>query len=42
VLGIASDPEKFFSSPDPGSLTTLFKNIAAELTEGRLLDDDAT
>jgi Flp pilus assembly protein TadG len=41
VLGIASDPEKFFSSPDPGSLTTLFKNIAAELTEGRLLDDDA-
>jgi Flp pilus assembly protein TadG len=42
VLGIASDPEKFYSQPNPSSLTTLFKSIAAELTEGRLLDDDAT
>jgi Flp pilus assembly protein TadG len=42
VKAIASDDTKFFSSPNPGSLTTLFKSIAAELTEGRLLDDDAT
>jgi hypothetical protein len=42
VKGIASDDTKFFSQPNPSSLTTLFKNIAAELTEGRLLDDDAT
>ena len=32
---------RFYSSPDPGSLTALFKSVAAELTEGRLLDDDA-
>ena len=42
VKAIASDDTKFYSSPNPGSLTTLFKSIAAELTEGRLLDDDAT
>ena len=41
VKGIASDDSKFFSQPNPSSLTTLFKSIAAELTEGRLLDDDA-
>jgi Flp pilus assembly protein TadG len=33
---------RFYSSPNPGSLTALFKSVAAELTEGRLLDDDAT
>ena len=32
---------RFYSSPNPGSLTALFKSVAAELTEGRLLDDDA-
>jgi hypothetical protein len=42
VKAIASDDTKFYSSPNPGALTTLFKSIAAELTEGRLLDDDAT
>ena len=41
VKGIASDDTKFFSQPNPSSLTTLFKSIAAELTEGRLIDDDA-
>lgn len=41
VLGIASDPSKFFSQPNPGDLTVTFKRIAAELTEGRLIDDDA-
>ena len=41
VKAIASDDTKYYSSPNPGSLTTLFQSIAAELTEGRLLDDDA-
>ena len=46
VQSMAYDPlhpsnPRYFSSPNPGSLTTLFKSIAAELTEGRLLDDDA-
>ena len=46
VRGIAYDPKlpdpygRFYSQPDPSSLTTLFKSIAAELTEGRLWDDD--
>jgi Flp pilus assembly protein TadG len=42
VKAIASDDTKYYSSPNPGSLTTLFQSIAAELTEGRLLDDDTT
>ena len=42
VKAIASDDSKFFSQPNPSSLTTLFKSIAAELTTGRLIDDDAT
>jgi Flp pilus assembly protein TadG len=42
VKAIASDDGKFYSQPNPSSLTTLFKSIAAELTEGRLYDDDAT
>jgi hypothetical protein len=47
VQSIGYDPlhpstPRYYSSPNPGSLTTLFKNIAAELTEGRLIDDDAT
>jgi Flp pilus assembly protein TadG len=47
LRAIAYNPQdpahpRFYSSPDPGSLTTLFKSVAAELTEGRLLDDDAT
>ncbi len=46
LRAISYDPSnpsnpRFYSSPDPGSLTTLFKSVAAELTEGRLLDDDA-
>ena len=46
LRGISYDPldpthPRFYSSPDPGSLTSLFKSVAAELTEGRLLDDDA-
>jgi Flp pilus assembly protein TadG len=47
VKGIAYDPKltpdpyaRFYSQPNPSSLTTLFKSIAAELTEGRLWDDD--
>ena len=47
VKAIAHDPSnldgpdaRFFSQPDPSSLTTLFKRIAAELTTGRLWDDD--
>jgi hypothetical protein len=42
VKAIASDDTKYYSSPNPGALTTLFTSIAAELTEGRLLDDDTT
>lgn len=42
VQQIASDDSKFYSSPNPGDLTVLFKRIAVELTEGRLIDDDAT
>jgi hypothetical protein len=47
VKGIAYNPDnlinhydRFYSQPNPDSLTLLFKNIAAELTEGRLWDDD--
>ncbi len=40
VQQIASDPEKFFNQPNPGDLTAIFKRIAMDLTEGRLLDDD--
>ena len=46
LRAIAYNPQdpanpRFYSSPNPGSLTALFKSVAAELTEGRLLDDDA-
>lgn len=42
VQQMASDSSKFFYSPNPGSLTTIFQNIADDIGEARLIDDSYT
>jgi hypothetical protein len=41
VRQIASDPSKFFSQPNPGDLTQVFKSIAVDLLGPTLIDNDA-
>ena len=42
VQAMASDSTKFFYSPDPSSLTTIFQNIADDFGGARIVDDDYT
>jgi Flp pilus assembly protein TadG len=37
---MASDSSKFYFEPDPGSLTTIFQDIAADIGEARLVDNN--
>ncbi len=37
---MATDPTKFYSEPTPGSLTTIFQDIAADLGGTMLVDDN--
>jgi hypothetical protein len=39
---MASDPTKFYSEPNPGDLTTIFQDIAADLGGTMLVDDNYT
>ena len=39
VQSMASDSSKFFFSPNPGSLTTIFQNIADDIGSARIIDD---
>lgn len=39
VQAMASDSSKFFYSPNPGSLTTIFQNIADDIGSARIIDD---
>jgi hypothetical protein len=42
VQQMASDSTKFFYSPNPGSLTTIFQDVADDLSGTRLIDDNYT
>jgi Flp pilus assembly protein TadG len=37
---MASDSSKFYFDPNPGSLTTIFQNIADDIGSARLIDDN--
>jgi Flp pilus assembly protein TadG len=39
VQAMATDSSKFYFSPSPGSLTTIFQNIAEDIGEARLVDN---
>ncbi len=39
---MASDATKFYEEPNPGSLTTIFQDIAQDIGEARLVDDSYT
>ena len=39
---MASDSTKFYYSPNPGSLTTIFQNISEDIGAPRLIDDSYT
>ena len=42
VQSMASDSSKFFYSPNPASLTSIFQDIADDLGGSRIVDDDYT
>ena len=42
IRAAASDPSKFYETPTPGSLTTIFQNIAEDIGGSRLIDDNYT
>ena len=42
IKAAASDPTKFYETPTPGSLTTIFQNIAEDIGGSRLVDDNYT
>ena len=42
VQAMATDSSKFFYSPNPASLTTIFQDIADDLGGSRLVDDGYT
>lgn len=42
VQSMASDSSKFFYSPNPASLTTIFQDIADDLGGSRIVDDNYT
>jgi Flp pilus assembly protein TadG len=39
---IASKPEAFFNQPDPGSLNTIYTNIAADISGAKLIGNDVS
>jgi hypothetical protein len=42
LQSMASDPTKFYEEPTPGSLTTIFQDIADDIGQASLVDDAYT